>query len=135
MKRALLTTIYSELFIFQVKHNNQTWNDVCFRVPIVSKPKCLDPDSLQYLTLLGKKRRKRDLSDRKRMKREFSEDEWFNDDDDESDFLSESRDEECKNFTIPKFTSQQLASLGPLAQKYKKEGFSLEVGEYRIVSF
>ena len=74
------------------------------------------------------------MSDKKREKREFSEDEWFNDDDDddESDFISDSRDEECKNFTLPKFTPQQIVSLGPLAKKYQNEGFSLEVGEYKI---
>ena len=39
----------------QVTHNNQTWPDVCYRVPVVTQPKCFDVNSLNYLTLLGRR--------------------------------------------------------------------------------
>ena len=54
-----------------------------------------------------------------------SDDDWF-----ESDLSdgNETVSEECQNFTMPTLTPEQMANLLPLMQKYKKDGFSSEVG-------
>ena len=102
----------------EVTHNNQTWEDVCFRVPVISTPpKCLNI-YLNYLKLFG------------RRKREISGDDWFDDDSDFGEFESElAEDEECEDFTAPSLTPSQLAALIPLSDKMEKEGMSVEVGE------
>ena len=102
----------------EVTHNNQTWEDVCFRVPVISTPpKCLNI-YLNYLKLFG------------RRKREISGDDWFDDDSDFGEFESElAEDEECEDFTAPSLTPSQLAALIPLSDKMEKEGLSVEVGE------
>ena len=113
--------LISRFNLLQVTHNNKTWSDVCFKVPIVSQPKCFDASYQKYLTLFGRK--KRSIED---------DDDWF-DDDDDGDWFSEGEEsmndtDECENFNLPKFSISQLASLQPLMNKYKTEGFSLDVG-------
>ena len=38
-----------------VHRGNQTWQDVCFRVPVIAAPRCLDPARLK--DMLGRRRR------------------------------------------------------------------------------
>ena len=102
-------------------HNNQTWDDVCFRVPIISTPpQCLNK-YLSFIKLLGRRRRKREISD-----------DWFEDDSDFGIFETDEdhEDEECKDFKIPSFSPSQLAAMTDLSKKIEKEGLSLEVGKF-----
>ena len=101
----------------EVTHNNQTWEDVCFRVPVISTPtKCLDK-YLTFLNLFG--RRRREISD-----------DWFDDDSDFGDFETyDNGDDECPDFQAPSLTAPQIAALIPLSDKIKKEGLSMEVGK------
>ena len=78
---------------------------------------------MPHQTLLYLRKRSVDASD------DFfseSEDDWF-----ESDVRddNETVSEECQNFTMPTLTPDQMANLMPLAEKYKKDGFSSDVGK------
>ena len=78
---------------------------------------------MPHQTLLYFRKRSVDASD------DFfseSEDDWF-----ESDVRgdNETVSEECQNFTMPTFTPDQMANILPLAEKYKKDGFSSDVGK------
>ena len=108
----------------EVSHDNQTWQDVCFRVPVVTKPKCFDPSQLKYLSLFGKKK-----------KREIGDDDWLNQDfelDDEGEEKSNYTDiednDECKDFKMPELSISQIASLLPLVERIEEEGFTPELG-------
>lgn len=103
----------------EVTHNNQTWQDVCFRVPVVTKPKCFDPSQLSYLSLFGKKR-----------KRSIEDDDWLDDFelDDTANATTLENEEECKDFKMPELSVQQIAYLLPLAQRIEDEGFTPELG-------
>ena len=104
-------------------HNNQTWEDVCFRVPVISSPpQCLNK-YLSYVKLLGRRRRR---------KRELSDD-WFDDDTDFGNFETEQNaDEECRDFKVPSLSASQIAALAPLSDKIEKEGLSMEVGKLKL---
>ena len=103
----------------KVTHNNQTWEDVCFRVPVISSPpQCLNK-YLSYVKLLGRRRRR---------KRELSDD-WFDDDTDFGNFETEQHAEECRDFKVPSLSASQIAALVPLSDKIEKEGLSMEVGK------
>lgn len=106
-------------------HNNQTWEDVCFRVPVISSPpQCLNK-YLSYVKLLGRRRRKRELSD-----------DWFDDDTDFGNFETEQHaDEECRDFKVPSLSASQIAALVPLSDKIEKEGLSMEVGKSTPAAF
>ena len=82
----------------------------------MSKPKCFDDSYLKYLSLFGRRRKRSDDF--------FGNDDWFNED--ENEFESN----ECENLNLPNLTSTQIAGLLPLAEKYKSEGFSLDVGRF-----
>ena len=58
-----------------------------------------------------------------------SDDDWF-----DSDVRDDNQTvrEECQNFTMPSLTPDQVANLLPLAEKYKKEGFSSDVGKSAV---
>ena len=58
-----------------------------------------------------------------------SDDDWF-----ESDIRDDNQtvSEECQNFTMPSLTPEQVTNLLPLAEKYKKEGFSSDVGKMGV---
>ena len=107
----------------EVTHNNQTWEDVCFRVPVISTPpQCLNK-YLTYIKLLGRRRRRREISD-----------DWFDDDTDFGNFETEDEeedngDEECRDFKVPSFSPSQIAAMIPLSDKIEKEGLSMEVGK------
>ena len=114
----------------QVTHNNQTWRDVCFRVPVVSPPRCLDTRPGHLLALLGRRRRRREVGEGEGdFFADTEEDEaWFNDDNDDGGTSDGGGDDGCANFTLPQLSPAQLASLLPLAHQYKTEGFSLDLG-------
>ena len=102
----------------EVTHNNQTWEDVCFRVPVISTPpQCLNK-YLTYIKLLGR-RKKREID-------------WFDDYSDFGNFETEeeNEDEECRDFKVPSFSPSQIAAMIPLSEKIEKEGLSMEVGKY-----
>ena len=104
----------------EVTHHNQTWQDVCFRVPVVTKPKCFDPSQLNYLSLFGK-----------RKKRSIEDDDWFDEDfelEDTSNATNIEVDDDCKDFRLPELSVSQIASLLPLAQRIEEEGFTPELG-------
>ena len=108
----------------QVTHNNQTWRDVCFRVPVVSPPRCLDTRPGHLLALLGRRRRREVGEGEGDFFADTEEDEaWFND-----GYDGDGGDDGCANFTLPQLSPAQLASLLPLAHQYKTEGFSLDLG-------
>ena len=110
------------VFSVEVTHNNQTWEDVCFRVPVISTPpQCLNK-YLTYIKLLGRRRRRREISD-----------DWLDDDLDFGNFETEeeNEDEECRDFKVPSFTPSQIAAMIPLSNKIEKEGLSVEVGKYK----
>ena len=69
--------------------------------------------------------RKRSINDSDNFFSDSDDDDWF--DSEFSDDVTVS--EECQNFTLPKIKPEQMVNLVPLAQKYKTEGFSSEVGE------
>lgn len=110
-----------------VIHQNQTWEDVCFRVPIVTKPKCFDPTQLKYLSLFGK-----------RKKRAIEDDNWF---DEEFELESQTENEtneidpECRDFSLPELSVGQVASLIPLAKKIEQEGFTPELADEVSLNF
>ena len=107
----------------EVTHNNQTWENVCFRVPVVTKPKCFDPSQLSYLSLFGK-----------RKKRSIEDDNWFDEDFDLEDTFNGTDiedEDECKDFKLPDLSVGQIASLLPLAKRIEDEGFTPELGGYR----
>ena len=103
----------------EVRHSNQTWEDVCFRVPVISTPpKCLNK-YISYLKLFGRRRR-----------RETSGDDWFDDDTDFGVFETDDpEDENCTDFQPPSLTASQVAALVPLSDKLEKEGLTMEVGK------
>eukprot|EP00092_Neocalanus_flemingeri_P040503 GFUD01044108.1.p1 GENE.GFUD01044108.1~~GFUD01044108.1.p1 ORF type:complete len:1044 (-),score=198.42 GFUD01044108.1:97-3228(-) len=115
----------------EVTHDNQTWQDVCFRVPVVTKPKCFDPSQLKYLSLFGK-RRKRDLDN----------DDWFEEDFELDDLTDETYnhtdvevDDECQDFKMPELSFSQIASLIPLAERIEKYGFTPELADEVSLNF
>ena len=105
----------------QVTHNNQTWRDVCFRVPVVSPPRCLDTRPGHLLALIGRRRR-REVGEGDFFADTEEDEAWFNDGYNDDD------DDGCANFTQTRLSPAQLASLLPLAHQYKTEGFSLDLG-------
>ena len=109
-----------------VIHQNQTWNDVCFRVPIVTKPKCFDPTQLKYLSLFGK-----------RKKRAIEDDNWFDEEFDlesQTENVTDEIDPECRDFSLPQLSVGQVASLIPLAKKIEQEGFTPELGMIKLMT-
>jgi len=111
----------------EVTHNNQTWEDVCFRVPVVTKPKCFDPSQLSYLSLFGK-----------RKKRSIEDDNWFDEDFDLEDTFNGTDiedEDECKDFKLPDLSVGQIASLLPLAKRIEDEGFTPELADEVSLKF
>ena len=110
-----------------VIHQNQTWNDVCFRVPIVTKPKCFDPTQLKYLSLFGK-----------RKKRAIEDDNWFDEEFDlesQTENVTDEIDPECRDFSLPQLSVGQVASLIPLTKKIEQEGFTPELADDVSLNF
>ena len=61
---------------------------------------------------------------------ESDDDDWFDNDlSDDNETVSE----DCQNFTMPTLTSDQVANLLPLMQKYKRDGFSSDVGRLSLL--
>ena len=116
----------------------------------MTQPKCFDLTSLNYLTLLGRRYQERErysldsrssLIFRKRRADKASDD-FFSESDDDDDWFdsdlsddNETVSDECQNFTMPTLTSDQVANLLPLMQKYKKDGFSSDVGRLSLLKY
>ena len=89
----------------EVTHNNQTWEDVCFRIPVVTKPKCLDSSKIDLHSLL-EIRKKRSVKE---------------------------KSDECDNFQMPKLNIFQKAAFLPIIQKISTAGFSPAIGDMYFI--
>ena len=75
------------------------WEDICFKVPIISKPKCMDKFSL-FDSFFGKRRRR------------AVEDE-----------------DECANFQPPDLSNYSWTDLASIKYRMETEGFTPDLGE------
>ena len=92
----------------EVIHHNKTWQDVCFRVPVVTKPKCFDPSQLNLLAVLGKKKKRN---------------------------VSVEKENDCSDLKMPTLSFNEITSLLPVLDKIKTKGFSTELGDVFIFDF
>ena len=88
----------------EVNQSNQTWEDICFRIPVVTKPKCFDSSKIDLHKLL-ELRKKRNAK----------------------------KSDECDNFKLPRLNIFQKAAFLPIIQKISTAGFSPEIGEVYFI--
>ena len=87
-----------------------TWQDVCVRMPIVQKPKCLNQFSL-FDSFFGKKRRQRD------------DNAW-----DSEKITTSPMNPECEGVDPPDLSKVSMADLLHIKSKMDSEGFTVDVG-------
>ena len=87
-----------------------TWQDVCVRMPIIQKPKCLNQFSL-FDSFFGKKRRRPD------------DNAW-----DSENITTAPVDPECEGVKPPDLSKVSMTSLLHIKNRMDREGFTAHLG-------
>ena len=80
-----------------------SWEDICFRVPIIRQPKCFDQGNVNIFDLL-KLKKKRSIN-------------------------INGQENQCEMETLPKLNLVQKVAFLPLAKKIMNKGFTSDIGE------
>ena len=100
-----------------------TWQDVCVRIPIIQKPKCLDQFSL-FDSFFGKKRRRRSIETEGGMDFDFGDDDAW----DSENMTQVPMDPECEGVEPPDLSKVSMADLLHIKSKMDSEGFTVDLG-------
>ena len=86
-----------------ISHEKRTWQDFCFKMPIISKPRCFDE---RYVDMLLKHKNLDALE-------------------------SERTNKGCDKFEMPKMSILQGIALLPYLKRMKTEGLTSSISKYK----